>query len=93
VEFEWDPTKAEANLRKHGIAFGRALRVFDDPVRQEFPDTSEDYGEDRWVTVGSVDQVVLTVIFTQRRQCIRLISARRAIRDEQQLYWNGYLSV
>ena len=90
MDFEWDSTKAEANLRKHGIAFRKAAQIFIDPCRQEHPDTAEDYGEDRWLMLGRLDQTILTVVFTQREQRIRLISARRASIDEQRLYWNGY---
>jgi uncharacterized DUF497 family protein len=91
VEFEWDPTKAEANLRKHGVAFRKEARIFTDPCRQEHPDTAEDYGEGRWLMLGRFDQTILAVVFTQREQRIRIISARRASIDEQGFYWNGYL--
>jgi len=62
VEFEWDQEKAEANLRKHGVAFEDAARVFLDPNRIETFDGREDYGEDRWRTVGLVDPALLAVV-------------------------------
>ena len=91
MEFEWDPTKAEANLRKHGVAFSKAIEVFQDPFRQDQPDTLNDYGEDRWITLGRVEHAVLHVVSTRRRENIRLISARKATRNEQRVYWDGYL--
>jgi uncharacterized DUF497 family protein len=91
VEFEWDYEKAEANRRKHGIPFPLAIPVFRDPIRLEQLDQSLDYGEDRWIALGCVDREILHVVFTLREQRIRLISARRATRNEQRIYWAGHL--
>ena len=91
VDFEWDPAKAEANLRKHGVPFLKAMEVFQDAFRQDQLDISNDYGEDRWITLGRVEHTVLHVVSTQRGESIRLISARKATRNEQRIYWNGYL--
>lgn len=90
MDFEWDPAKAEANLRKHHVAFPIAERAFDDPVRLERIDDSFDYGEVRWILIGCVETTVLFVVYTQRDDTIRLISARKADRYEQQIYWDGY---
>jgi uncharacterized protein len=76
VDFEWDPTKAETSFRKHGVAFLKAIEVFQDPFRQDQPDTLNDYGEDRWITLGRVEDAVLHVVSTRRGESIRLISAR-----------------
>jgi uncharacterized protein len=54
MEFEWDSNKAHSNLRKHGVSFEDATRVFLDPHRIETFDDRETYGEDRWKTVGLV---------------------------------------
>jgi hypothetical protein len=62
VEFEWDPKKADANLRKHDVPFLKAIEVFNDPRRLERPEDSDDYGEDRWVTIGCSEQTVLSVV-------------------------------
>jgi uncharacterized DUF497 family protein len=89
VEFEWDPTKAEANLRKHGISFARATFAFNDPSRIEYLDPEDDHGEERWITVGFVHPYLLLVVFTMRNHKIRLISARKATRNEQRRYTDG----
>jgi uncharacterized DUF497 family protein len=89
VEFDWDPAKAQANLRKHKVPFLLACEVFKDGSRLERPDASSDYGEERWIVLGRVEQTVLFVVYTQRGQRIRLISARRANRNEQRTYWTG----
>lgn len=65
MEFEWDSTKAEANLRKHGVAFAQAARVFSDLARIEMPDASDDREEERWVVIGRVEPYILAVVFTQ----------------------------
>jgi len=89
VEFEWDPAKAQANLRKHGVPFLMACEVFKDGSRREHTDVSDDYGEERWIVLGRAGQKILSVVYTQRGQRIRLISARRANRNEQRSYWIG----
>jgi len=83
VEFEWDPAKAQANLRKHRLPFPIACEAFKDGNRLEFPDFSSEYDEERWIVLGRVRPTILSVVFTERGQRIRLISARRADTNEQ----------
>ena len=85
-EFEWDDAKAAANLRKHKINFRAASRVFDDPLVLIEQDLAEDYGEDRLLAVGRVEGLLITVAFTERGECVRIISARKASNDEQRTY-------
>ncbi|MCK9514031.1 MAG: BrnA antitoxin family protein [Pigmentiphaga sp.] len=68
MEFEWDAAKAALNLRKHGVAFEDAARVFLDGGRLEAYDGREDYGEDRWATIGQVYAAVLYVVYTVRHE-------------------------
>jgi uncharacterized DUF497 family protein len=89
LEFDWDPAKAQANLRKHGVPFHKACQVFKDAERLEQLDFSGDHTEERWDVLGRVEQTILFVVYTQRGQRIRLISARRATRNEQRSYWIG----
>ena len=84
--FEWDPAKADANLRKHGVSFTAAARVFEDTSRIEWADVREDYGEDRYVTVGMVNAEEVSVAYTVRVDVIRIISARRATNKEKAQY-------
>jgi uncharacterized protein len=88
VEFEWDSRKAENNERKHGVPFPFAARVFFDEHRLERPDRSADYDEDRWITIGLVDEFEIVVAYTMREEVIRMISARKADRYEREEYWN-----
>jgi uncharacterized DUF497 family protein len=85
--FEWDEAKAAENDAKHGVSFETARAVFRDPFAVERLDDREDYGEDRFILIGMADGVVLTVVYTERDGRIRLISARRAIKNEQDDYF------
>jgi uncharacterized DUF497 family protein len=85
--FEWDPAKAGANARKHGVTFDEASTVFGDPLAllKRDPDHSRD--EERYVLLGeSARQRLLVVIFKERPPRTRLISARRATRRERASY-------
>ncbi len=86
TEFEWDEDKALLNLTKHGIRFEAAAGVFDDPQRLVEADTRRDYGEPRFNVVGVVDGYCLTVTWTRRALTVRIISARRASREERERY-------
>jgi uncharacterized protein len=90
TRFEWDPTKAANNLRKHGVSFQTAARVFTDPYALVELDRLEN-GEERWQTLGVVEGLLmLMVVHTVREQdaieVIRIISARRADRRERKRY-------
>ena len=85
--FEWDAAKAAENFAKHGVSFDTAARVFSDPFGVERLDDREDYGEERFILIGTVAEVVLTVVYTERNGRIRIISARRATRHEQDDYF------
>jgi uncharacterized protein len=91
--FEWDPAKAKANLRKHGVSFEMAITVFRDPRAVSLFDQDHDEHEDRWATVGAALQgKILLVVHTflesegDQEYTVRVISARRATKQEQQQY-------
>jgi hypothetical protein len=86
--YQWNRDKAAANLRKHGIDFADAVSIFSDNLAITIPD--ERFGEERFVTIG-VDALgrVLVVVYTMRDEEIRLISARRATRQERRQYEEG----
>ena len=89
MEFEWDSDKAARNLRKHHVSFEDAIEVFFDPQRIETLDDRENYGEDRWKTVGMAASALLTVVYTVRGKdgnLLRLISARKADAHERAQY-------
>ena len=87
MKFEWDENKAAGNLSKHGVSFEEAKIVFDDPLYIDFydPDHSED--EARYLIIGaSPRRRLLIVSYTERRNSIRLISAREVTRSERETY-------
>lgn len=95
VRFEWDPVKAANNLRKHGVSFDVAVRVFADPFALTWFDRIEG-GEQRWQTIGTVGAGLLLVLVAhtagedeewgQTIDVIRIISARRADGKERRRY-------
>lgn len=89
MEFELHADKANSNLRKHGVSFEDAARVFLDPDRIETFDGRDSYGEDRWKTVGLVEPALLAVVYTVRGkggEVTRIISARKADANERSQY-------
>lgn len=84
LEFEWDAAKAEANLRKHGVAFVEAITVFFDPLARIFDDPDHSVDERREIIVGySTKPRLLLVGFTERAGKVRIIYARAATRAER----------
>jgi uncharacterized DUF497 family protein len=86
-EFEWDTDKEAANLHKHGVSFAQAAAAFQDPFAVEWIDSRQDYGEQRIILLGMTTGEVLTVVYTERDDHIRIISARKATRYEQEIYF------
>ena len=82
---EWDPGKNQTNIKKHGVSFETAQRIFDGPVVSG-ADTREDYGEDRFVGIGGAAGAVLAVVYTYRGENTQLISARPATRTVREKY-------
>lgn len=88
--FEWDSEKEKKNIDKHGIDFNTAALVFHDENRIEIYDESHSEFEDRYITIGQINgvAVVVLVVYTERESAIRLISARRATKQERSLYYD-----
>ena len=84
--FEWDDDESSANLRKHGIDFDDASEVFYGPIILRQSDRNN---EERWIAIGSLEDRLLTVVFTRRTDVIRTISARRARKNEEREYRNA----
>ncbi|MFN8490227.1 MAG: BrnT family toxin [Caldilineaceae bacterium] len=83
MQFEWDEHKRKTNLRKHGLDFRDAKKIFNAPMLIAVDDR-EDYGEERWLGIGMLDGRVVVVVFTERpEQTIRIISIMKAVSDER----------
>lgn len=87
MKFEWDEEKNIINKEKHKISFETAAYVFDDPHYIEMFDFEHSADEDRYIAIGKVRDV-LFVVFTERKDAIRLISARLATNAERGLYYD-----
>ncbi len=87
LQFEWDNNKARTNLAKHGVSFEEASTVFADPLSLTIPDPAHSQAEDRFIILGqSHRRLLLVVVHTERGDKLRLISARRASRNERKQY-------
>ena len=84
--FQWHSAKSVANEAKHGVSFLQAAQIFKSPVLKT-QDTRRDYGETRFIALGTFDGEVLRVVFTERDGDIRLISAWRASRHDREKYF------
>jgi hypothetical protein len=92
IRFEWDEKKNRANRKKHGIWFEEAQQVFDDVAALRFFDTHHSDDEDRFILLGmSGSSRILVVVFCEkeRKDTIRIISARKAIKREAKKYEEG----
>lgn len=87
MQFEWNNAKAATNLRDHGVSFAQAVVAFMDPFAVEWIDDRYQYEEERINLVSVCGGVILHVTYTERGQYIRIISARRAQRHEQDHYY------
>ncbi len=87
IIFEWDADKNRANVIKHGIDFIDASHVFEDEHRIEIYDEVHSGNEDRYLAIGRV-KGILTVVYTERKEIVRIITARKATRYERGLYYD-----
>jgi uncharacterized DUF497 family protein len=86
IGFDWDERKSELNLAKHGIDFDAAIEVFYGPVILRRSDRNN---EERWIAIGYSESRLIAVVFTRRSDVIRIISARRARKNEEREYRNA----
>lgn len=88
--FAWDEKKNKANIKKHGIAFETAVRVFNDYNLLEVYDSEHSTpDEERWIVLGLVADI-LCVVFSERNETIRIISARKATKGEINEYYKNH---
>ena len=88
MKVEWDERKRRINLQKHGIDFVGCEAIFAGTTKTTVDDR-EDYGEERFVTFGLLDDRVVAVVHTETADTIRVISIRKAKKHEQALFFEG----
>ncbi|MDX2100856.1 MAG: BrnT family toxin [Leptolyngbyaceae cyanobacterium bins.59] len=86
MEYEWDEAKRLANLRKHGIDFIDVPLVFEGDILT-IEDDRYSYGEQRFISFGLLEGRVIAIVHTEREDCIQIISARKATKYEQRIYF------
>ncbi len=90
ARFAWDPKKAASNLKRHGVSFEEALTVFANPLARIFDDEDQPVEERREIIIGhSAHDRVLVICFTEREDVVRIISARKATKNERKDYEEG----
>lgn len=92
IRFEWDEEKNAKNIGKHGISFEEAEEVFDDINAIIFDDPDHSFGEERFLIIGAIDKGVCIVshCYREENNVIRIISARKATKNEQKFYFKGW---
>ena len=86
MSYEWDERKRRTNVKKHGIDFIDVPELFDSDV-VIIPDERFDYGEPRFIAIGILKNLIVVVAYTERDENIRIISARKATKNEQIYYF------
>ncbi len=88
MQYTWNELKQQANLNKHGLDFAEAEKVFAGQTFT-FEDNRKDYGEQRWVTIGLLGDKVVVIVHTESEKEIRIISMRKANKNEQLLFFKN----
>ncbi len=92
LKFEWDKKKDKVNRKKHGVSFDDARTVFYDEYAIQFFDPEHSESEDRFILLGisiKLETLIVCHCFRQNETIIRIISARKADKDEEQVYWSN----
>ena len=90
MKFEWDPKKATANFKKHGVTFQEAATIFGDPLAITFDDPDHSMSENRYITFGlSLQKRLIVVSHTERGDRTKTINARLMDRKERRIYEEG----
>ena len=88
MHFTWHESKRQVTLQRRGVDFAQAEQVFVGPTFT-FEDDREEYGEQRWVTLGLLNGIVVVIVHTETVDEIRVISMRKAEKDEQRLFFSN----
>jgi hypothetical protein len=89
MKFEWDEAKRQTNLRDHKLDFADTEIIFSG-ITFTFEDDRFEYGEDRFITLGLLREAVVVIAHTERNDTVRLISMRKATKNEQRLYFENF---
>ena len=91
ITFTWDENKRQQNIKKHKIDFQEILEIFQSPLVTKI-DNRFNYGEERTIALGNIDGfIVLAIVYVDGDDIIRIISARKATKNEQKIYYKTIL--
>lgn len=88
MRYEWDARKNRSNIEKHRVDFEDAIAIFSGPIL-EGVDERQGYGEERWIAYGVLQSSVIAVVYADRDQRRRIISARKATKHEAEQYYQA----
>ena len=88
MNYRYDPNKRTTNLNKHGLDFNDAAAVIESGHTVTFEDRRFDYGEERFITLGLLNDNVVVIVTSETEDEIRIISMRKATRHEQTIFYN-----
>ncbi len=92
IIFEWDKNKNNLNISKHGLSFDDVKEVFYDPFALELYDDNHSSDEDRYIIIGDIGGfIIVTTVYTERQNTIRIISARFATKKEEKFYHDNFI--
>ncbi len=89
MKFEWDEAKRKSNIKKHGFDFVDADKVFDGATFT-INDDRFDYEKNRYITLGMLEGIVVVITHLEENELIRIISIRKATKNEQKIYFKGF---
>jgi uncharacterized DUF497 family protein len=89
MRYSYDPAKKKSNLIKHGLDFDEAKRVIESGNTVTFEDNRYEYDEPRFITLGNLDGSIVVIVTTESDSEIRIISMRKAEKNEQKIYFNN----
>jgi uncharacterized DUF497 family protein len=88
MKFEWDENKNKSNYNKHGIWFEDAVEIFNSNYFTAIVD-SQEYGEQREISIGKMYDAIIVVVHTQRGELTRIISSRPSNKKEREIYYEN----
>ena len=89
MKIEWDEAKRKSNIKKHGFDFVDTVKVFDGATFT-INDDRFDYGKNRYITLGMLEGIVVRIAHFEEDELIRIISMRKATKNEQKIYFKGF---
>jgi len=89
MKFEWDDAKRKSNIKKHSFDFVDAEKVFDGATFT-INDDRFDYGNNRYITLGMLEGIVVVIAHLEEEELIHIISMRKATKNEQKIYFKGF---